>query len=166
MNYELPKKYWEEHDPQGQKVEKEKLLGIIEGFLSKHNVMGLATSHDDIVRNTPVEYEYYNSAFYFLSEGGKKFDALEVNKNVGLAIFDQMEKGVCRGLQVTGVAHIIENDDPEYMEYFKHRKLSPDAFSNRVPYPIPLIKIEVKSFDYFDWALAKDKYHMRQHLDM
>lgn len=166
MNYALPKNYWKERDPLGKKVEREKLLGIIEGFISRHNVMGLATSHDDIVRNTPVEYEYYEGAFWFLSEGGKKFEGLEVNKNVCLAIFDQMEKGVCRGLQVTGIAHVIEPEDPNYTAYFKHRKISPDAFSKRVPYPIPLIKIEVKEFDYFDWALTKEKYSMRQHLDI
>lgn len=100
------------------------------------------------------------------SEGGKKFDGLEVNKNVCLAIFDQMEKGICRGLQVMGIAHIIEPEDPAYMAYFKHRKLSPNAFSNRVPYPIPLIRIEVREFDYFDWALSKEKYYMRQHMDI
>ena len=166
MNYELPKNYWKERDPQGKQVEREKLLGIIEDFISKHNVMGLATSHGNIVRNTPVEYEYYENSFWFLSEGGKKFDGLEVNKNVCLAIFDQMEKGICRGLQVTGIAHVIEPEDPAYMAYFKRRKISPDTFSKRVPYPIPMIKIQVKEFDYFDWALAKEKYHMRQHLDI
>lgn len=71
MNYELPKNYWKDRDPQGTKMQKEKLLQIIEDFISRHNVMGLATSHDDIVRNTPVEYEYYEGAFWFLSEGEK-----------------------------------------------------------------------------------------------
>lgn len=84
MNYELPKKYWEERDPKTKKVEPKKLLNIIEDYIAKHNVMALATSHDNIVRNTPVEYIYWNDAFYFLSEGGKKFDGLEVNTNVCL----------------------------------------------------------------------------------
>lgn len=166
MDYELPKKYWEERDPQGKKVERGKLLQIIEDYIGAHNVMALATSRDGIVRNTPVEYEYYQGAFWFLSEGGKKFAGLEVNPHVCLAIFDQMEKGICRGLQVTGLARVLEPEDPEYAAYFRHRNLSPDAFSGRVPYPIPLIRIEVREFDYFDWALAKEKYHMRQHLDI
>lgn len=166
MNYELPKNYWKERDPLGKKVEAGKLLERIEGYIAAHNVMGLATARGDAVRNTPVEYEYDGGAFWFLSEGGQKFDGLEVNKNVCLAIFDQMEKGICRGLQATGTAQIIEPDNPAYAAYFKRRKLSPNAFSSRVPYPIPLIKVEVKAFDYFDWALAKEKYHMRQHLDI
>lgn len=141
------------------------MIGIIEDYISKHNVMALATSCDLIVRNTPVEYIYWNNAFYFLSEGGKKFDGLEVNKNVCLAIFDQMTGGICKGLQVTGIANIIESDTEEYLAYFKHQNISLDIFSKRVPYSIPLIKICVKSFDYFDWDLAKDKYGMRQHLD-
>ena len=166
MNYELPKKYWEERDPKGKKIEKEKLLGIIEEYVGKHNVMGLATSCGEAVRNTPVEYDYWKGAFWFLSEGGKKFNGLEVNKNVCLAIFDQMEKGVCRGLQVTGVAHVLEPEEPGYGEYFAYKNFSPTVFSKRVPYPIPLVKIEVREFDYFDGALAKEKYHMRQHLDL
>lgn len=165
MNYESPRKYWEERDPHGKKVEEEKLIGIIVDFIGKHNVMGLATACGEIVRNTPVEYDYWKDAFWFLSEGGRKFDGLEVNKHVCLAIFDQMEKGVCRGLQVTGIAHVLQPEDAEYAEYFAYKKLSPDTFSKRVPYPIPLIKVEVKEFDYFDWALAKEKYHMRQHLE-
>lgn len=166
MNYEAPKNYWKERDPQGKKVDRDKLLGIIEDFVGKHNVMGLATACGDAVRNTPVEYDYWKDAFWFLSEGGKKFEGLEVNENVCLAIFDQMEGGVCRGLQVTGIAHVLQLEDADYGEYFAFKKMSPDAFSKRVPYPIPLIKVEVKEFDYFDWALAKDDYHMRQHLDM
>ncbi len=63
MNYEMPKKYWEERDPKTKKVEHDKLLGMIEEYISKHNVMALATSHDDIVRNTPVEYIYWKGAF-------------------------------------------------------------------------------------------------------
>lgn len=165
MNYEMPKKYWEERDPKMKKVEPDKLLKMIEEYISKHNVMALATSRDNVVRNTPVEYIYWNDAFYFLSEGGKKFDGLEVNKNVCLAIFDQMTGGICKGLQATGIAEVIESDSEEYLAYFKHQKMSPDAFAKRVPYPIPLVKIHVKSFDYFDWALGKEKYGMRQHLD-
>lgn len=165
MNYEQPKKYWEERDPQNRNMPRKNLLETIEKFLKAHNVMAIATACGDAVRNTPVEYEYRNGSFYFLSEGGKKFNGLEVNKNVCLAIFDQMSKGICRGLQVMGTAQVIEHTEPEYLEYFKARNLSPDAFSKRVPYPIPLIKIEVRSFDYFDWALEKENYSMRQHIE-
>ena len=78
---------------------------------------------------------------------------------------EQMTGGICKGLQVIGIAQVIESDDEEYMDYFNYMKMKPESFSKRVPYPIPLIKVEVKSYDYFDWALAKKKYHMRQHLD-
>lgn len=166
MNYELPKNYWKERDPKGRKMEKDKLRQTIEEYIAAHNVMALATARDAAVRNTPVEYEYYAGAFWFLSEGGKKFDGLEVNKNVCLAIFDQMERGVCRGLQVTGTAQVIEPDDPEYLAHFQRRGLSPNAFSKRVPYPIPLVKVEVREFDYFDGALGRENYYVRQHLEV
>ena len=100
MDFKAAQNYWVEHDQKGKKVEDEKLIGIIEDFIGKHNVMGLATACGEIVRNTPVEYDYWKDAFWFLSEGGRKFDGLEVNKHVCLAIFDQMEKRasaeVCR----------------------------------------------------------------------
>ena len=76
-----------------------------------------------------------------------------------------MTGGICRGLQATGIAEVIESQSEEYAAYFKRQNISPDAFAKRVPYPIPLVKINVKSFDYFDWALEKNKYGMRQHLD-
>ncbi len=96
MDFELPKNYWIERDPKGNKVEPEKLKKNIIDFLENHNVMALATACGDIVRNTPVEYRYKDGALYFLSEGGQKFNGLEVNKNVCCAIFDQMSKGICR----------------------------------------------------------------------
>lgn len=166
MDFELPKNYWIERDPKGKKLDPEKLKENIDNFLNCHNVMALATACGDIVRNTPVEYRYKDGALYFLSEGGQKFNGLEVNKNVCCAIFDQMSKGICRGLQVTGIAEIIEPENPEYMDFFKFRKISPKYFEKRVPYPIPLIRINIKSFDHFDWAYARSKHHLRQHLDV
>lgn len=165
MNYELPKKYWEEKDKKGKKMDADSLMNVIEKYIKQHNVMAIATSYDNIVRNTPVEYTYRNGDFYFLSEGGKKFDGLEVNKNVCLAIFDQMSGGVCKGLQVTGIADVIESNDQEYLDFFVFKKLKPEVFSKRLSYSIPLIKVEVKCYDYFDAALTKEKYHMRQHID-
>lgn len=77
-----------------------------------------------------------------------------------------MSKGICRGLQVTGTAEIIESDNPEYMDFFLFRKISLSYFAKRVPYPIPLIKINIKCFDHFDWAYARTKHHLRQHLEV
>ena len=73
MDFKAAQNYWVEHDQQGKKVEDEKLIGIIEDFIGKHNVMGLATACGEIVRNTPVEYDYWKDAFWLLSEGGRKF---------------------------------------------------------------------------------------------
>ncbi|WP_027430495.1 pyridoxamine 5'-phosphate oxidase family protein [Lachnospira multipara] len=65
----------------------------IESFIGAHNTCALATASADMVRNTPIEYNYVDSCFYFFSESGLKFKDLKENKNVGIAIFEPDQGG-------------------------------------------------------------------------
>ena len=60
----------------------------------------------------------------FFSEGGEKFYALEKNKNVCLVIFDKYEGfGKLKGMQVTGLASIVEPFSQEYVQAADFRKI-------------------------------------------
>ena len=103
MDYESAANYWIEKDKKSVEMETEALLLRIEAFLSSHNTCAFATASADMVRCTPIEYNYLDGCFYLFSEGGLKFRALKENKRVGLAIFDNYEGfGKVRGLQVEG----------------------------------------------------------------
>ena len=50
--------YWVNKDKTSTHMEPEKLLKHIENFIKEHNTCALATSANDIVRCTPIEYNY------------------------------------------------------------------------------------------------------------
>ena len=50
--------YWVNKDATSTHMKPEKLLKHIETFLKEHNTCALATSANDIVRCTPIEYNY------------------------------------------------------------------------------------------------------------
>lgn len=83
--------YWVNKDATSIHMEPEKLLKHIETFLKEHNTCALATSANDIVRCTPIEYNYIDGNFYLLSEGGLKFRGLYANENVSLAIYESYQ---------------------------------------------------------------------------
>jgi len=163
MDFKAAQNYWVEKDKEGKKMPDSDLLSAIVDYIKVHNTMALATGYGDFVRNTPVEYEWYQDAFWFLSEGGMKYIALEKNRNVCIAICDQMNPG-CHGLQVMGTLEFIEPDSEAYTAFMKYRKIDPNAFS-KMPYPMPMMRIVPVSADYFDSALGKKGYFMRQHYD-
>ena len=163
MDFKAAQNYWVERDKQGKKMPDGELLDAIVAYVKAHNTMALATGYGDFVRNTPVEYEWYQNAFWFLSEGGMKYIALEKNRNVCIAIWDQMNPG-CHGLQVMGTLEFIEPESSEYQEFLDYRHIGPTAFS-KMPYPMPMMRVVPSSADFFDSSLGKQGYFMRQHYD-
>lgn len=140
---------------------------VIEEMIRLHNTCALATCDlEGHVRNTPVEYLYYDGCFWIMSEGGHKFRGLAVNENVSLAIYEKYEGfGNLAGLQVQGKANMIEFHSAEYLAYLAKRNLTEEQL-RKIPHPMYLIKVTPASYDLLGSALKKKGFEVRQHLEM
>ena len=166
MNYDSAANYWVEKDKESVAMKPEALFSRIEAFLSSHNTCALATASEDMVRCTPIEYNYLDGCFYLFSEGGLKFWALKENKRVGLAIFDSYEGfGKVRGLQVEGEAAMIEPFSEEYLKLMEHKKIPVEAMK-KMEHPMNLIRITPMAYDYLDSALKDEGVGVRQHYEV
>lgn len=131
-----------------------------------HNTCALATASADMVRNTPIEYNFVDGDFYFFSERGLKFKGLKENKNVGLAIYEPYGGFAnLKSLQVEGIANMVEPFSEEYLKIMEHKKILVEAMK-KLPQPMNLIKVVVKSFDYLESDFKKEGYGSRQHLEV
>ena len=116
------------------------------------------------MRCTPLEYTYHDDCFWSFSEGGEKFYALEKNKNVCLVIFDKYEGfGKLKGMQVTGLASIVEPFSQEYVQAADFRKIPLKALE-KMPHPMNLIKIKPKKIEFVNSDFKKDGADSRQTL--
>ncbi|MCH3986469.1 MAG: pyridoxamine 5'-phosphate oxidase family protein [Lachnospiraceae bacterium] len=164
MDYKAAASYWTEKDKSAVKMDAEELKAEIEAFLAKHKVCALATAAEDFVRCTPIEYNYVDGCFYLFSEGGLKFKALESNKHVCMAIFQESaDFGNLASLQVTGTAQIVEPWSEEYVKIVEFKKI-PVEVLKKLPQPMNLIKIVPEVFDFLKSDLKKKGFGSRQQL--
>lgn len=96
----------------------EEFEGIIAQYLTRHNVLHLATCMDNEVRSTTLEYFNNGLTVHIMSEGGGKLKNLKANPRVSYTIADPYhpEKDFfgAAGIQVWGSASIFrKNDAPE-----------------------------------------------------
>ncbi len=163
MDYQKAASYWEEKDT--VKMEKSKLIQEVEKFIASHNTCALATGCDDFVRCTPIEYTYMDRKFWMLSEGGLKFKALEKNKKVCLAIYDSFSGfGTLGGMQITGMAELVEPWSEEYLSLLKFKHIAADKL-RKMPGTMYAIKITPVQVEYLSSSLKKKGYDSRQRLD-
>jgi len=166
MDYESAANHWVEKDKESAQMDKADLKERIEGFIAGHNTCALATASSDMVRNTPIEYNFVDGNFYFFSEGGLKFKGLKENKNVGLAIYEPYGGFAnLKSLQVEGIASMVEPFSEEYLKIMEHKKIPVEAMK-KLPQPMNLIKVVAKSYDYLDSDLKKEAFGSRQHLNV
>lgn len=100
------------------------------------------------------------------SEGGLKFRALKDNKNVCLAIYDDVKGssfGHLHSAQISGVAEIIEPFSQEYMKLLAYKHI-PETAIRKLPEPIHLIRIIPSEADYLNSDFKKEGYDSRQHI--
>ena len=165
MDYESAANHWLEKDKDSVHMEEATLKIRIEAFIAGHNTCALATASADMVRNTPIEYNYVDGNFYFFSEGGLKFKGLKENKNVGIAIYEPYGGFAnLKSLQVQGVAEIIKPFSEEYLKIMEHKKIPVEAMK-KLPQPMNLIKIVAVCMDYLDSDLKKEGFASRQHIE-
>ena len=72
-DYDLAASYWIYRDRDSVHMESAALKEKIESFIGANNTCALATASADMVRNTPIEYNFVKGCFYFFSEVGLKF---------------------------------------------------------------------------------------------
>lgn len=85
------------------------LKKYIDEFIKEHNTCTLDTGYKEFVIATPIEYMYTEDVFYFITEGGLKFNGILQNHNVSIAIYDNYTgMSNLKGLQIQGKAEIIE----------------------------------------------------------
>ncbi len=154
--YKAAADYWNVKDSGSIKMEHSELLAAVDAYIKANNTCALATGSGSFVRCTPIEYTYRDGAFWFFSEGGMKFVALEMNQNVCLAIFDRYEGfGKIKGMQVSGTAEIIELFSDEYIEMTKYKKISMEALK-KLSHPLNLIRVIPSRIDFLN-SDFKDK---------
>jgi hypothetical protein len=101
---------------------------VVADYLSKHNVLHLATCRDNEPRSTPLEYFNNGLTVYILSEGGGKFANLKVNQKISFSIsdpYDPFEDYLgATGLQVWGIATTFKkNDDlPRFEAIYRYSR--------------------------------------------
>ena len=158
--------YWVNKDKTSTHMEPEKLLKHIENFIKEHNTCALATSANDIVRCTPIEYNYIDGNFYLLSEGGRKFRGLYTNENVSLAIYESYQGfGELAGMQIMGKTQIIEPFSDEYNKVLEYKKI-PRTAIEKMPYPMNLIKVIPTEIDFLNSKFKEEGCDSRQHLNL
>jgi general stress protein 26 len=163
-DYDVIANYWIDKDKKSKKMKKPELMRAMEQFIKTHNTCALATGADDFIRCTPIEYNYVGGAFYMFSEGGLKFKALRDNKNVSIAIFEPYNGfGTLKGMQVSGIAELIEPFSDEYNNLLDFKKI-PIESMKKLPQPMNLIKLVPDVIDYLDSDLKSDGYSSRQQI--
>lgn len=164
MNYQEAASYWETKDESSVKMERGELAAEMEQFLTAHNVCALATGCGEFVRCTPIEYTYWKGSFWLLSEGGLKFQALEKNKNVCVAIYgDSANFGKLSGMQVSGTAEIVEPWSETYLALLAYKKIPADSL-RKIPHPLYLIRVRPERIDMLCTAFREKGCAVRQHL--
>ncbi|EKF84804.1 flavodoxin domain-containing protein [Methanobacterium formicicum] len=133
----------------------------VEDFLKQHNTCTLATSSQDSVRATPMEYDYDQGHLYILSEGGMKFAHLLSNSNVSVAVYeDYTDMDNLVGMQITGDAIIVE-DPVEYQQVMDMKGLSMD-YIRTLPFDLKLIRVDLEKVEFLNSQFEKKGYSERQ----
>ena len=102
------------------------------------------------MRSTPIEYNYLNGYIYLLSEGGVKFANLVLNKNVSIAVYeDYTGMNNLKGMQISGHATMIDDEDEEYDRVLKLKGLNLDVIKS-MPTMLNMIKITVEKVEFLN----------------
>ena len=162
MDYKKAASYWVEKEEKAIRMNHDALFAQIEKFIMAHNTCALATGYGDFVRCTPIEYNYKDGKLWLFSEGGLKFIALEDNKNVCLAIYDEYTGfGKLGGMQITGVAELVEPWTDEYMSLLEFKKMKAENLK-QMSVTLYLIKVMPTRIDFLSSEFTHLGFDPRQ----
>lgn len=145
--YQAAACYWDEKDASSIRLERSRLWAMAETYIQANNTCALATGAGDYVRCTPIEYSWHDGCFWMFSEGGRKFIGLRSNPHVCLAIYDSYKSGgSLRGMQVMGLAELVEPFSAAYNAHAARKKISLEIL-RKLPSPMHLIRIRPVRID-------------------
>lgn len=148
--FEIASKFSRILNKPDKKFAKQELFREINKFIINHNTCTLATGSGEYVRNTPIEYTYYNHNFYFISEGGFKFRGILQNPNVSICIFNNYTSmNELKGMQISGKSEMIPLWSKEYTELINVKGLNSEALKN-LPVNLNLIKVVPEEFEFLN----------------
>jgi hypothetical protein len=168
VNYEEAAEHWQAREKDAVRMPEAELRAAMEKFVASHRVCALAcaSSNGSLVRNTPIEYEWFDGAFWMISEGGLKFRALATNKRVCLAIFDPDPTfGHLAGMQVTGVAEVLEPFGPDYLAACEYKGIPAERL-RALPFTMMVIRVQPTRVDMLCSAFKDGGYDVRQWLEL
>ncbi|MHC1723825.1 MAG: flavodoxin domain-containing protein [Aminipila sp.] len=147
-------------------VKPQLLKKYIDDFIISHNTCSLATGQCDNIRATPIEYLYKNNCIYMFSEGGEKFANILLNPNVSVCIYDAYKSmGELGGMQITGVAEIIDTNTDEYLTVLSYKGLTPDKIYS-LPVALNLIKIQMQKVEFLWSEFSRLGYSAKQIIEI
>ena len=146
--YKKAAEYWLLKDKEANQADRETLMHSAMEIISAHQNGVLGTCNDGQPRCTPVDYAYFDNAFYILTEGGLKFRGLEQQKTVSFTVFNHDGKfGNLKSIQIAGVAEIVSPDSKEYSKNAEIRKIPLSALQKINMYLIKIIPKEMVILD-------------------
>lgn len=161
-DFDKAQNFWLEKDKHSKKMTQEEILKWVDNFLCSHKVLALATSADDFVRCTPLEYEWSENLLWIFTEGGLKFKSLRKNKNVCAAIFEtDTSFSSLKSVQITGKAEIVALFSDEYIAAAKKRKI-PVEMLKKLESPMWLVKIKPAEIICLNSDFKKNGFSSRQ----
>lgn len=134
----------------------------IEEFMSQHNTCTLATGDHDTIRATPIEFIYMDMNFYFLSEGGEKFEHILKNNNVAISIYNEYTTmNDLNSLQVKGIASILPIGSKIYELVLEKKGLTAEKLS-KLPVDMNMIQVKAIEMEFLCSYLKKEGYSAKQ----
>lgn len=165
-DYMKAAEFWQTKDQNTKQLSDEEIWSAVSEYIAANNTCALATGYGEYVRCTPIEYMFFDDCLWMFSEGGAKFEALENNSNVSVAIFEKYTgpKNL-KGLQVMGKANVVDLYSDEYNRAAEKRKIPIAALkkSNNILY---LIKVSINDVTFLNKDFEADGAYVRQHLTM
>ncbi len=148
-----------------KQMSKDELERRISVFIKTHNMCVLCTARDNIPRATPIEYWADGTTLYIFGDPGTKRENIKANPKVSVGLFDPFVGSLSvKGMQITGEATLITDDNPEYNEalIMRRRELVGEDIGDYKPRQgNSVVKIEAKKIEFIDIALKLDGYDLR-----
>lgn len=164
--YKAAMKFKKKKESSNRQMPKQELRHRIEEFMLQHNTCTLATGDHETIRATPIEFIYMDMNFYFLSEGGEKFEHILQNENVAISIFNEYTTmNDLNSLQVKGKACIIPIGSKLYETVLEKKGLTLDKLK-KFPVDMNMIQVQVSEMEFLCSYLKKEGYSAKQILNL
>lgn len=152
-----------------------KLKERISAFFKEQTMCTIATaSRDGQPRATPLECFAEGMTLYIFADPGMKIENIRVNPKVSVSICNQLKPSWLgdnwkshKAMKITGVATILEPDDPENIRARKeviHWQEYVEALGWDISEPPKglVIKVESKKIEYTETGLMAEGYSSKQ----